>query len=105
VVRSRLGSSGSTELANGFRRLTDKPGCAVKAVVHSGSYPHGNSFAPLGGNQSSGGGNETAEASGAEGRHDRDLSAAIFSITPPLWRTLLQLFFGGFLQGLLEGRA
>ena len=35
----------------------------------------------------------------------RDLSAAIFSITPPLWRTLLQLFFGGFLQGLLEGRA
>jgi len=70
LVGSRLGSSGSTELASGFRRLTDKPGCAVKAVVHSGSYPRGNWFAPLRSNQSSGGGNETAEASGAEGRHD-----------------------------------
>jgi hypothetical protein len=104
VVRSRLGSSGSTELANGFRRLTDKPGCAVKAVVHSGSYPHGNWFAPLGGNQSA------VEATRllkplVQRVAMIAISAAIFSITPPLWRTLLQLFFGGFLQGLLEGRA
>ena len=39
-----------------------------KAVVHSGSNPPGNWFAPSGSNQSSRGGNETAEASGAEGR-------------------------------------
>ena len=39
-----------------------------KVVVHSGSNPPGNWFAPPGNNQSSGGGNETAEASGAEGR-------------------------------------
>ena len=39
-----------------------------KAVVHSGSNPPGNWFAPPGSNQSSSGGNETAEASGAEGR-------------------------------------
>jgi hypothetical protein len=39
-----------------------------KAVVHSGSNPPGNWFAPPGSNQSSSGGNETAEASGAESR-------------------------------------
>ena len=39
-----------------------------KAVVHSGNNPPGNWFAPPGSNQSSSGGNETAEASGAEGR-------------------------------------
>jgi hypothetical protein len=45
-----------------------KTGCAVKALVTAGVYPPGNWFAPPGSNQSSGGGNETAEASGAEGR-------------------------------------
>ena len=40
-----------------------------KALVHSGSNPPGNWFAPPGSNQSSSGGNETAEASGAEGRY------------------------------------
>ena len=39
-----------------------------KAVVHSGSNPPGNWFAPPGSNQSSDGGNEIAEASGAESR-------------------------------------
>ena len=39
-----------------------------KAVVHSGSNPPGNWFGPPGSNQSSSGGNETAEASGAESR-------------------------------------
>ena len=39
-----------------------------KVMVHSGSNPPGNWFAPPGNNQSSGGGNETAEASGAESR-------------------------------------
>jgi hypothetical protein len=39
-----------------------------KAVVHSGSNPPGNWFAPPGSDQSSSGGNETAEASGAESR-------------------------------------
>jgi hypothetical protein len=34
----------------------------------AGVYPPGNWFAPPGSNQSSSGGNETAEASGAEGR-------------------------------------
>jgi hypothetical protein len=38
------------------------------ALVHGGSTPPGNWFAPPGSNQSSGGGNETAEASGAESR-------------------------------------
>jgi len=40
-----------------------------KALVHSGVNPPGNWFAPPGSNQSSSGGNETAEASGAEGRY------------------------------------
>ena len=35
----------------------------------AGVYPPGNWFAPPGSNQSSSGGNETAEASGAEGRY------------------------------------
>src|SRR6267143_5281196 len=35
----------------------------------AGVYPPGNWFAPPGSNQSSSGGNETAEASGAEGRN------------------------------------
>ena len=38
-------------------------------MVHSGSNPPGNWFAPPGSNRSSSGGNETAEASGAEGRN------------------------------------
>jgi len=49
----------------------DKSGNRVrreKVVVHSGSNPPGNWFAPPGSNQSSSGGNETAEASGAECR-------------------------------------
>src|SRR5260370_28555231 len=44
-------------------------GCAVKRRWSTaGVYPPGNWFAPPGSNQSSSGGNETAEASGAEGR-------------------------------------
>ena len=39
-----------------------------KALIHSGVTPPGNWFAPPGSNQSSRGGNKTAEASGAEGR-------------------------------------
>ena len=39
-----------------------------KVMVHSGVNPPGNWFAPPGSNQSSNGGNETAEASGAESR-------------------------------------
>ena len=39
-----------------------------KVVVHSGIDPPGSWFVPPSSNQSSGGGNETAEASGAEGR-------------------------------------
>jgi len=35
----------------------------------AGVYPPGNWFAPPGSNQSSSGGNEAAEASGAEGRY------------------------------------
>jgi len=42
-----------------------------KVMVLSGSYPPGNWFAPPGSNQSSGGGNKSAEASGAEGRKRR----------------------------------
>ena len=42
--------------------------CAVKALVHSGGIPARELFAPPGSNQSSSGGNETAGASGAEGR-------------------------------------
>jgi diguanylate cyclase (GGDEF)-like protein/PAS domain S-box-containing protein len=43
--------------------------CAVKRRWSTaGVYPPGNWFAPPGSNQSSSGGNETAEASGAEGR-------------------------------------
>src|ERR1700680_719063 len=41
----------------------------------AGVYPPGNWFAPPGSNQSSSGGNETAEASGAEGRNG-DLPSA-----------------------------
>src|SRR6516165_7789222 len=40
----------------------------AKALIRSGVNPPGNWFAPPGSNQSSSGGNETAEASGAEGR-------------------------------------
>jgi len=40
-----------------------------RPLVHSGVTPPGNWFAPPGSNQSSSGGNETAEASGAEGRY------------------------------------
>jgi hypothetical protein len=44
-------------------------GCAVKGGgPQRGISPPGNWFAPPGSNQSSSGGNETAEASGAEGR-------------------------------------
>ena len=44
-------------------------GCAVKRRWSTaGVNPPGNWFAPPGSNQSSSGGNETAEASGAEGR-------------------------------------
>ena len=44
-------------------------GCAVKRRWSTaGINPPGNWFAPPGSNQSSSGGNETAEASGAEGR-------------------------------------
>src|SRR6267143_1537791 len=44
-------------------------GCAVKRRWSTaGVYPPGNWFAPPGSNQSSSGGNETAEASGAESR-------------------------------------
>ena len=44
-------------------------GCAVKRRRSTaGVYPPGNWFAPPGSNQSRSGGNETAEASGAEGR-------------------------------------
>jgi hypothetical protein len=45
-------------------------GCAVKRCwsTVAGVYPPGDWFAPPGSNQSSSGGNETAEASGAEGR-------------------------------------
>ena len=44
-------------------------GCAVKRRRSTaGVNPPGNWFAPPGSNQSSSGGNETAEASGAEGR-------------------------------------
>jgi len=39
-----------------------------KALVHSGGNPPGNWFAPTGSNQTSSGGNETAAASGVEGR-------------------------------------
>src|SRR6516225_4799635 len=43
--------------------------CAVKDAWSTvGESPPGNWFAPPGSNQSSSGGNETAEASGAEGR-------------------------------------
>ena len=41
--------------------------------------PPGNWFAPPGSNQSSGGGNETAEASGAEGR--KGDSASVQAVT------------------------
>jgi len=45
-------------------------GCAVKRRWSTaGVNPPGNWFAPPGSNQSSSGGNETAEASGAEGRN------------------------------------
>jgi len=44
-------------------------GCAVKGGGPQRELdPPGNWFAPPGNNQSSGGGNETAEASGAESR-------------------------------------
>jgi hypothetical protein len=44
-------------------------GCAVKGGGPQRELnPPGNWFAPPGSNQSSSGGNETAEASGAEGR-------------------------------------
>jgi len=44
-------------------------GCAVKRRWSTaGVHPPGNWFAPPGSNQSSSGGNETAEASGVEGR-------------------------------------
>ena len=44
-------------------------GCAVKRRWSTaGVYPPGNWFAPPGSNQSSSGGNETAEASDVEGR-------------------------------------
>jgi hypothetical protein len=39
-----------------------------KVMVHSGSNPPGNWFAPPGSNRSSGGGHEAAEAFGLEGR-------------------------------------
>jgi len=45
-----------------------------KVMVHCGSNPPGNWFAPPGNNQSSGGGNETAEASGVEGRKGDSVS-------------------------------
>jgi len=52
-----------------FRVSSRQSGCAVKRRWSTaGVYPPGNWFAPPGSNQSSGGGNETAEASGAEGR-------------------------------------
>jgi hypothetical protein len=61
----------STLLRQGRMAATSKRGYRVrreKAVIHSGGYPPGNWFAPPGSNQSSSGGNETAEASGAESR-------------------------------------
>ncbi len=45
-------------------RVRREKGCGPQRGVN----PPGNWFAPLGSNQSSSGGNETAEASGAEGR-------------------------------------
>src|SRR5713101_5210997 len=58
--------------AAGRLRPNGETGCAVKALVDSGGipgvYPPGNWFAPPGSNQSSGGGNETAEASGVTDR-------------------------------------
>jgi uncharacterized protein len=50
-------------------RFVGFTGCAVKRRWSTaGVYPPGNWFAPPGSNQSSSGGNETAEASGAESR-------------------------------------
>ena len=49
--------------------INSVPVCAVKRRWSTaGVYPPGNWFVPPGSNQSSSGGNETAEASGAEGR-------------------------------------
>ena len=49
--------------------INSVPVCAVKRRWSTaGVYPPGNWFVPSGSNQSSSGGNETAEASGAEGR-------------------------------------
>src|SRR5215813_4580570 len=75
VFRSNQSTSFNVRLAEtSFPYDSSSPGESdnrvrrEKAVVHSGSNPPGNWFAPPGSNQSSGGGNETAEASGAESR-------------------------------------
>src|SRR5215472_222928 len=48
--------------------VNEETGCVVKGGGPQRGNPPGNWFAPPGSNQSSSGGNETAEASGAEGR-------------------------------------
>jgi hypothetical protein len=69
MPESKARAMSQAQLFEAAAVVTRTTGCAVKkVVVHSGSNPSGNWFAPPGSNQSSGGGNETAEASGAEGR-------------------------------------
>src|SRR6267378_166925 len=66
--------------AAGRLRPNAETGCAVKGGGPQRELnPPGNWFAPPGSNQSSSGGNETAEASGAEGR-EGDL-ASIQAVT------------------------
>jgi len=50
-----------------------------KAVVHSGSNPPGNWFAPTGRNQSSGGGNETVSGFWGQRSRARKSAAACLS--------------------------
>jgi hypothetical protein len=63
---SHTSKGGSCEFSSTSNALI---GCAVKGGGPQRELdPPGNWFAPPGSNQSSSGGNETAEASGAEGR-------------------------------------
>jgi hypothetical protein len=56
-------------VGSSHRLISPLIGCAVKRRWSTaGVYPPGNWFAPPGSNQRSSGGNETAEASDAEGR-------------------------------------
>src|SRR5580658_9519081 len=72
-LRGRYAETAFEEVIEANRRgtwtINAQTGCAVKRRWSTaGVNPPGNWFAPPGSNQSSSGGNETAEASGAEDR-------------------------------------